>query len=281
VAVAITALSAPVTANRFRLWQLEKLNAVADKTPDEDPARPYLQAEVRKRTAWWAATTASKMSPYSRGVLVFEMWIVAIGVRSIIWPNPVMDFPFIWLWSKIPITLFAALRVVFAFRRMRVDRVRFYNTLIDAGPEEFAMTLRKALRVPRLFGESSTEAKLGRLPTRGTSHHLEVQNVRTCPNGHPVNGGSLLVSDYDFDKRPPRSLLCGRCLSPLPLPLTSDIDEDERDILVIREVRKRKLAQKAKNAAAKAAEPKGAIASASSQSVEPLREEEQQKTSEP
>lgn len=278
--VSVATLSAPVTLNRLRLWQLERLNSVVDKTPEDDPARPYLEAERRKRTAWWAATNASKMSTYSRLFLAWEVWILVAAVGSIIWP-PVLsgDRYFAW-WMTLPLGLIAALRIPMAFRRMRVDRVRFYNSLIDAGPEEFAASLRKGLGMPRLFGKHKEDAKLGRLPTRSTSHYLEVENTRTCPNGHPVSGGSLLVSDYDLHKTPPRSLLCGRCLSPLPLPLTSDIDKDEQEILVIAEVRRRQREKKAKKAANRAAQPQGATELASSQSVQPIREEPQ-KTSEP
>ncbi|WP_146102171.1 hypothetical protein [Nocardia nova] len=239
--VAVAALSAPVTFNRLRLWQLERLVNVIDKLPTDDPASPYLQAERRKRAAWWAAAKASQMSPESRGELIFELWLVVVAVLSIIWPADAL----IPLWAVVVIGVFAGLRVLMTFRRMRIDRVQFYNTLIDSGPDEFAMMLRKRAGVPRLFGTYSEDEKLERLSTRATSHELERAKVRTCPNGHPVTGGSLFVSDYDPERDPSRSLLCGRCLAPLPAPLTRDIDEIESRYHAVREHERAKAEKKA------------------------------------
>jgi hypothetical protein len=229
------------------LWRLERLNTVIDKTPVDDPARPYLQAEAREITAWWAATNSTRLSLAAIALVIFELWLVVVAVMSIIWPAPeaMGNFPLVQWWATVPIGTFSLLRLLMAARRRRADRVRFYNTLIESGPEEFKTALKKRFRVPALGSDFSEDEALKRPGPRATGHHLEVEKIRTCPNGHPVTGGNLYFSDWDIDNEPPRWLLCGRCGVPLPRPLTRDVDEEEASLVATVRYRRRKAEAKA------------------------------------
>lgn len=258
LAVTVTALSAPVTGNRLRLWRLERLNAVIDKTPVDDPARAYLQAEVRGITTWWAAINATRLSWAARGLIIFELWLTVNAVVAIVWwikwPEQLESlgsFPPAQWWFNATLGSFALLRLLYAARRRRVERVRFYNALIESGPDEFKLALRKRFRVPALgMGVDFRQGQaLERPPPRATGHQLEAQKIRTCPNGHPITGANVYFSDYNFDNDPPRSLLCGRCGVALPAPLTREVDEDEASVVAIARHRREKRRKREAKAA--------------------------------
>ena len=73
--------------------------------------------------------------------------------------------------------------------------------------------------------------------------YLKQESIQTCPDGHPVNGRNLFITEFDPSQAPPRNFLCGRCLKPLPKPLTRDLDELESLVESRVEMRRRKQAK--------------------------------------
>ena len=218
LAVGVAALSAPVTANLLRLSRLDRLITVLDKMDTDDPARAYVAAEARKRAAWWAATTMTRMSLKQIGGVIFGLWFTYLTVKALIWPNPLLDWPLVFWWSKVWFLVIAVFGVLGILRRRRLERVNFYNSLIDAGPEEFALMLRKRHLVPRpRKAPKETDPRgLWRPDATQTGRALEEGGIRTCLNGHPLNGRSVFVTEYDLSKKPPIEVLCARCLGPIP-----------------------------------------------------------------
>lgn len=209
--VGLGALSAPVTANRLRLWQLDRLQAVLDRMADEDPSRPYVAAEARKRAAWWTATTVARLSREDIGYLIFSLWLGGLSLKALIFPDPVLDWPFQWWWAKAWILLGAVLEISHRLGRRRWERVRIYNTLLSSGPAEFSMMLRKRSLVPRWYRGAVNAA-------------LEKEGISTCPSGHPVVG-SLVRVELGWRGPQPAVLVCARCGATLPRPLAVDVDE--------------------------------------------------------
>jgi hypothetical protein len=229
LAVSVAALSAPVTANRFRLAKLDRLHAVLDKMDGDEPARPYVAAEARRHAAWCAATTTIRLSTVQVVTLIFAIWCTVSLIAVLIWPDRVVVPPAFFWWSKVWFLVIAVAVIMGIFRRRRVERVNFYNVLIEAGPAEFATMLRKRAFVPPIAWRRperpvSPAPSFTRPNASEAGRMLEDEGILTCPNGHPVNGRSLLIrTDADVLRRPPpRNLVCARCLKPLLPPLTKD-----------------------------------------------------------
>jgi hypothetical protein len=231
--VGLGALSAPVTANRLRLWQLDRLLAVLDRMDPDDPSQPYVAAEARKRSAWWTATTMVRLSRGDIGYLIFSLWICVLSVKALIFPNPVLDWPYIWWWAKAWVILGAVLEVSHRLGRRRWERVRVYNTLLSSGPAEFSTMLRKRPLVPRWY--------------RGTINaRLDDEGVTTCPSGHPVAGSLVRIAP---DPQLIGKLVCARCGATLPRPPAIDVDEVMASVKSKLEHQRKKKEKRARRAA--------------------------------
>jgi hypothetical protein len=191
------------------------------------PARPYIAAEARARASWYAATTAVRLSILQVGTFILAAWGAASLVASLIWPEQVVVAPAFFAWSKVWFLVIAIAVIVGIFRRRRLERVNFYNVLIENGPTEFAAILRKRAFVPpkslwhRPKRPISTAPSLKRPNASEAGRLLEDNGILTCPNGHPLNGRSLFAAEFSMSRRPaPRNLVCARCLKPVfpPVP---------------------------------------------------------------
>jgi hypothetical protein len=174
-----------------------------------------------------------RLSREDIGYLIFALWLGAFSAKALIFPDPVGDFPFIGWPPKVCFLIGAVLEVSHRLGRRRWERVRVYNTLLNSGPTEFSLMLRKRPLVPRWY--------------RGTINaKLDDEGVTTCPSGHPVAGSLVRVVS---DSRLLGKLVCAPCGATLPRPPAVDVDEATAIVKAKLEHQRKKKEKRARRAA--------------------------------
>lgn len=247
LAITLAALTAPVTASRWRLWQLDRLLSVLDKMDASDPAQPYVGAMARRKSAWFAATSVARLTRNEIGTVIGALWIGGLTAWSLLRPSP-YDLLYYW-WSKVPVIIGALLTLLWIIARRRWERVSFYNSLIAAGPREFSAMLHKKRRVPSRPDAKNFLLRFALLfvapSEKSIDQVLEKAGVSTCPNGHPVGSSTLRIGvERGTNRR--NKLVCARCLATLPRPSAVDVDEVAALEEAARKHRERKLAGRRK-----------------------------------
>ncbi|MDT5319441.1 MAG: hypothetical protein QOD88_1963 [Mycobacterium sp.] len=232
LAIILTVLTAPVTAGRWRLAKLNRLISALDKLDAADPARPYLAADVRRASAWWATTTTIRFTWWQRMWAVVMNQMFAASVWGVV-ANAHDAFYYAmpgarWMWLFLGVIAFANFLWMLAVRRW--ERVTFYNVLIDQGPQEFSYALKKRAFNPNPAKKPDLLQMLLGLTVgsgKGNPYRaLDDAQVRTCPQGHPIASRTLVVKIDRTGDGPTTVLMCERCESLIPEPAASEVALD-------------------------------------------------------